>query len=90
VVELVAHLWQLGKKKTNASTCAITSFFGVMNPYKNTKVVFEGFGLIYLQGLQTLVNLQECLALEVSFTPKHLCIISFSDFFCGRSVANHG
>jgi hypothetical protein len=79
---------RVGKK--NASTCAITSFFGVMNPYKNTIVVFGGFGHIYLQGLHTLVNLQECLALEVNFTPKHLCIVSFSIFFGGRSVANHG
>jgi hypothetical protein len=50
VAELVAHLWQLGKKKTNVSTYAITSF-GVMNPYKNTKANFGRFGLIYFQGL---------------------------------------
>jgi hypothetical protein len=34
VAEPVAHVPQLGKKRTTRSTFAITSFFGATNPYK--------------------------------------------------------
>jgi hypothetical protein len=83
------------KEEKNNSICLCNYFiFWCYKLFKKiwwtTTTTFGGFRLVYLQGLHALVNLWECLALEVSFTPKPPCIISFSIFLCGRSVASHG
>jgi hypothetical protein len=50
---------------------------------------FEGFGALYLQGLETFIHLWNHLALEVSIHQSS-CSIFISIFFCWQNIAYHG